>query len=260
MTTPRASDPRRAVPDRILELFALGELPDDEARALEERMRQDADLAARLAALRASDREILARHPPAAVAREVRRRIEAERPGRWRLALAVTAPALAGALALALLVRPVAVERDEGGERIKGARPQLIALMVRGGQAEQLADGALVAPGDAIQLASSAAGLSQGVIVSIDGRGGVTLHWPEDPREPARLQAGGHVVLPHAFQLDDAPGFERFILVAAAEPVDVVRVVEAARALARSAAPTTGVLDLPRTWTQSSIELRKAQR
>ncbi len=258
MTTPRASDPRRPVPDRVLELFALGELPAEEARALEERMRQDADLAERLEALRASDRDILARHPPAAVAREVHRRLEAERPGRWRLAMAVTGPVLAGALALALLVRPAGVDQGEGGERIKGARPQLIALMLRGGQAEQLADGALVAPGDAIQLAYSAAGLRHGVIVSIDGRGGVTLHWPEDPRQPARLQPGGRVVLPHAFQLDDAPGFERFILVTAAEPIDVARVLEAARAAARSG-PAAKDLDLPSTWFQSRIELRKAQ-
>jgi len=251
---------RAAVPDRVLELFALGELPAPEARALEERMRQDAELAARLEALRASDREILARHPPAAVAREVRRRLDTGRPGRWRLPMLLAGPALAGALAVALLVRPATVEQAGGDDRIKGARPQLVALVVRGGRAERLADGALVAPGDAIQLAYAPAGMRYGVIVSIDGRGGVTLHWPEDPREPARLEASGHVVLPHAFQLDDAPGFERFIFVAAATPIDVTRVVEAARAAARSGSSAAADLDLPRNWIQSRIELRKAQR
>jgi len=246
-----------SVSDRVLELFALGELPAPEARALEERMRQDAELAARLQALRASDREILASHPPAAVAREVRRRLTAEQPKRWRLPMLVAGPALAGAVAVALLLRPAQVD---DGDRIKGARPQLVALAVRGGQAELLPDGALVAPGEAIQLAYAPAGMRYGVIVSIDGRGGVTLHWPEDPREPARLQASGRVVLPHAFQLDDAPGFERFIFVASAEPIDVGRVVEAARTAARGPSPIARELDLPRAWVQSSIELRKAQR
>lgn len=163
---------------------------------------------------------------------------------------------MAGALAVLLVVesRMGPGEEPGAGDRLKGATPHLLALVVRGARAERLADGAVVAPGDAVQLAYAAAGMTHGVIVSVDGRGEVTLHWPESPREPARLEPASQVVLPHAFQLDDAPGFERFILVAAREPVDVARVMEAARA-----APA-GPLDLPRAWVQSSLRLRKATR
>jgi len=250
------------VPDRVLELFVLGELDARRAVELAERLRGDAALAARVEELRASDREILGQHPAAQVAAEVRRRsaesvalrvraAPPRRTGPRRPLLFLAAPALAGALGLALWVRPWNGE-DGAEERVKGARPQLLVLAVRQAGAERLADGAPVVPGEAIQLAYAPAGMPYGAIVSVDGRGVVTLHWPEDARQPARLQAQSQVVLPHAFQLDDAPGFERFTLVAAREPVDVARVLRAA-----GAAQPGQRLDLPATWVQVSLQLRK---
>ncbi|MBI5070112.1 MAG: hypothetical protein HZB56_17895 [Deltaproteobacteria bacterium] len=238
------------VSDRTLELLDLGELDGPERADLEARLASDAGLAARLDALRASNREILASHPPAAVAAEIRRRAAAAAPAparpRGRLLL-LAAPALAGAVALALWVRPGGDE-----ERIKGAVPQLLAMTVRQGRPERLVDGAAVGPGEAVQLAYLAAGRVHGVIVSVDARASVTLHWPEEPGQPARLEPGGPVALPHAFQLDAEPGFERFVLVAASRPVDVARVMEAARA-----AVPGQPLRLPAGWHQSSIHLRK---
>lgn len=242
-----------AVSDRTLELFALGELAGGEAAALEERLRGDAELAARLAALEASNREILDRHPPAAVAAEVRHRAAARtatpRRSRRGPILLLAGPALAGALALALWIRPGA---EESSDRLKGATPQLLALAIRGGETQRLPDGAAVAPGETIQLAYQSAGLPYGVIVSVDARAAVTLHWPEERRRPAELQAHGPVALPHAFQLDESPGFERFFLVAAAEPVDVSQVMEAARVVVPGRP-----LRLPTTWFQTSILLHK---
>lgn len=247
------SDRFPEVSDRALELFALGELRPDEAAEFEQRLSRDPVLAERLRSLRASNREILSQHPPAVVAAEVRRRAETRLPARrWR-PLLLTAPALAAA-AVFLLLRPV----SEGeGERVKGKGPHLVALLVRGGQAEPLADGARVVPGDVVQLAYVAAGLSHGVILSIDSRGGVTLHWPEDPTQPARLEPREQIGLPHAFKLDDAPGVERFFLIAAREPISVARVLDAARAAGREAAAGRRNLNLPSSWIQDSLQLRK---
>ena len=47
------------------------------------------------------------------------------------------------------------------------------------------------------------------MIVSYDGRGVVTLHYPNVARASAELRAGGAVPLDHSFELDDAPLFER---------------------------------------------------
>jgi hypothetical protein len=74
------------------------------------------------------------------------------------------------------------------------------------------------------------------VIISIDGRGVVTLHYPEEGHAPAKLELNRKVLLPRAYQLDDAPGFERFFYLSSKNPVNVGAVMEAARSLARDPA------------------------
>jgi hypothetical protein len=80
---------------------------------------------------------------------------------------------------------------------------------------ELLAAGARVRKGDTLQLGYVAAGRRFGVIASIDARGTVTLHLPETPGPAAALERDGERALAHAFELDDSPGFERFVFVAA---------------------------------------------
>ena len=72
--------------------------------------------------------------------------------------------------------------------------------------------------GDTLQIRYVAAGKRFGVIASIDARGTVTLHLPETPGPAAALQRDGERTLPHAFELDDSPGFERFIFVTSDAP------------------------------------------
>jgi hypothetical protein len=74
------------------------------------------------------------------------------------------------------------------------------------------------------------------VILSVDGRGKVTWHTPSgyagQPLSSPTLDMKGQVVLPAAYELDDAPGFERFFFVYSSSPFDVAAVDRAARALA----------------------------
>lgn len=67
-----------------------------------------------------------------------------------------------------------------------------------------------------------AAGRAHGVIVSIDGRGQVTLHFPADAGAPTALESGRAVPLSHSYELDDAPLFERFMFVTAEAPDDLL--------------------------------------
>jgi hypothetical protein len=60
------------------------------------------------------------------------------------------------------------------------------------------------------------------------------------------------VPLPQAYELDDAPAFERFYMVTADEPFAVETVVDAIRR-----AGADGRLDLPAAMDQSSVVLEK---
>lgn len=94
-----------------------------------------------------------------------------------------------------------------------------------------------------------------GVVVSIDGRGHVTRHLPEEGAAAAALD-GREQALPHAYELDDAPAFERFVLVTGPRAFDVAAVLAAAAALPREEARTRA-LSLPDGLAQRSVVLDK---
>jgi hypothetical protein len=259
---------RDLIPDWLIERLAQGEL--DVAAAADVRRRlaaagRDAD--AEIAALAASNREILEAQPAARIAASVRARAADARPARRWL---VGAPlALAGVAAIALLARPAppattpagggALALEETG--IKGA-PELHVYRRAETQSERLAEGARVARGDLVQLTYRAGTDAFGALLSIDGRGHVTLHWPEEGAGASgRLSAKGEVKLPSAYELDDAPAFERFFLVTSDAPFSMTAVLDAARALAaRPSSARAQALALPASLHQASLTLEKTRK
>jgi hypothetical protein len=248
------------IPDWQLERFRVGELPRAEQDAIAGAVERDAALRLRVEALAASDREILAAHPPRLAAAVIRSRA-ASAPrarGRGRLVLAVAASlaVLGAGIGLLPLRDDRTAARDE--TRIKGQQPHLAVFRQTQAGVEALADGSRAREGDLVQLAYQAAGRRFGVIVSIDGRGVVTVHHPRDGREAARLVPGRAVRLPSAYRLDDAPGRERFVLVTGGDPFDVAVVVDAAERLAAGSAGPA--LTLPPPLEQSWFTLSKEDR
>ena len=145
--------------------------------------------------------------------------------------------------------------------RIKGLAPRLHLHRQRkgGGGVEQLHDGSMAREGDLVQISYVAAGNRHGVVVSLDGSGVVTLHHPERPELSPTLVAHGEHALDHAYELDDAETFERFVFVTSGdESLDPSVVLAAARRLAdRGEAARHSSLPLPGRWPQTSITLHK---
>ncbi|MBV1858131.1 MAG: hypothetical protein KUG77_06935 [Nannocystaceae bacterium] len=142
----------------------------------------------------------------------------------------------------------------------RGLRPHLEVDRNTAGTIDRLHSGARVGRGDVVQLSYVAAGNRFGVIVSVDGRGEVTLHHPEDANEVPRVKTRGETPLASAFELDDAPGFERFFFVTGRRvSLDPHAVVEAAHVLATQGpgAAQAESLPLPTELRQSSFLLRK---
>jgi hypothetical protein len=126
---------------------------------------------------------------------------------------------------------------------------------------ETLADGAVAHTGDVIRVGYRAAGRTHGVIVSIDGRGAVTMHLPTDGDRAAALDRGATVLLDHAYELDDAPRWERFYFITGATPFSVAPVLDAARRAATTPAyVSTARLTLPAGLDQSAFSLQKEAR
>jgi hypothetical protein len=268
-------------PQWLLELAAQDELPKDEIRQLDARLAAEGrNLDGELAALRESNRGILARLPRDEMGAAIRSRAAArpvpKKPG-FRLPLLVAPMVVAGSVAAAVLM--IHGPRFGGSAKLPGllsapeeivvkgdvlASPRLLVYRQKHGpgapEPERLADGAQAARGDVLQVAyDKSPDRLFGVLLSIDGAGRITQHWPEEgaltsaPLTPVR-----EVLLPSAYELDDAPGFERFVLVSAREAFPVAVVLDAARSsIARGAAGQSQPLPLGPGYGQASLLLHK---
>ncbi|MCP3103355.1 ActD protein [Myxococcus sp. K15C18031901] len=264
-------------PDWLLERIALGELPPESLVAARARLEQEPDGRARLARLEEDSQRTLSRHSAEAVASEVRRREhlarvrgDAARPSErpdWQ-GLALGMPVVASLVLLFLsaprdsveppLLSPARVELLET-PGIKGDARLLVYRQGMGlGDPELLMDHAQAHAGDLLQLSYVSGGKTHGVVVSVDGRGAVTLHFPTTLVGSTALKPGRAVSLAHSYELDDAPDFERFFLVTSQGPLDAGAVLEAARLLARQPVEAgTHPLPLPDTLAQTSFTLEK---
>jgi hypothetical protein len=254
----------KKTPEWLVERLALGELDATAAADVRRRLATEGrDVEAELAAIATSNREILDALPPAMVAGTVRRRAEA-RPARrasWMLALPL---AVGGVAALLLVARPGTHVTTGGGQvledtNIKGPAALKVYRQV-GTSNEKLYDGASATRGDLLQLAYRAGDKAMfGALLSIDGRGHVTVHWPEGNAESAaRLSQKGEIKLPSAYELDDAPAYERFVFVTSEAPFSMSSVLEAAHALAaRPSDARVQRLALPASLNQLSLTLDK---
>jgi hypothetical protein len=274
----RASD-ADPVPDLLLERYRLGEIDGRERERLARLLSVDESLRFRLADLERSDAEIRERYPAEWLADRVRDRLRqgsdavaARRTKAWASPWPLPAAVAAVALALLVLVPQISGPPPAGpgvnpsfepADRVKGLRPALALYRKtkEGGQA--LAEGTIVRAGDLVRVGYRSAGQPYGAILSIDGRGTVTLHLPAPGRPAALLQAGDMVLLDHAYELDDAPRWECFYFVTSETPFDVAPILAAARRAAAAAATTEGLppkLPLPAGFGQSTFSLRKGER
>ncbi|MEM9114770.1 MAG: hypothetical protein AAGD10_14545 [Myxococcota bacterium] len=243
----------------LVERAILGELPEGVELTEAERRRKDE--------LQAQDAGILRSYPASVVAARVRARLdEASTPPAvplWRVALPVLGPL--SALAVALLVvglpestldRPLSSKHQPETTRIKGSG--LVVVRKTDAGTEALRPGDDVAQGTQLQLAVRLVGPAHAVVVSVDGRGIVTPHLPDRADGPAPFLEEELLRLPHSYELDDAPAFERFILVSSAEPFESALVIDAAEQLAVDpAGAREGQLVLPDSFTQQDFLLRK---
>lgn len=259
-------EPKARTPDLLVEKLAAGELDSEEARLVRARLEAEEGGLARLAAITRSNDEVLQEYPAARMARDIEERARTttlrEPEQRRRSPLWIGAPLAAAAAALLLFVvvpttPGTSVVDGVDGVRSKGLAPRLQVFLADDGGSRALVAGEEARAGDLLQLGYVAAGYAFGAIISLDGRGEVTLHLPESGEQAARLESRGLVKLPTAYELDDAPGFERFFFVTSSSSFPLAVVTEAARSLGRSNSARRSPLSLPEGLSQMSVVVEK---
>lgn len=248
-----------------VERYRLGELTPSERAEVEALP----DLAERLAAIEASDAEILEQYSPTEMTGAILRRAHVaktrESVARRKRASWVAGMLVPLAVAAGFLVTrpdaPVSREMaqvEEGARPKSGHTPSLFLYQQTGDGPERLVNGSEVREGDIVQPFYEAKDWAHGVIVSIDGRGAVTLHHPAVPSGDTGLVQGERVGVAHGYALDDAPEYERFFLVGSDAPLSAAWVVEAAEDLIRLGNPRVDPIELGPDTVQTTVLLEKA--
>ncbi len=250
------------VPELILERYALGELPPPRMEEVRERLEAEPGGLERLEALSASNTEILNQYPERWFGGVIANR-QWRNPGRNR-SLMVAIPVLAMA-AIALLVvgipQPTNVVNPEAEEIIfvKGDA-RLTVYRQENGEQVKLRPKDFIGEGDLIQLRYVPVGMSFGAVYSVDGRGEVTRHLPLQGDQAAELDNRA-TRLAKSYELDDAPGFERFVFVTSHEPFSLEEVRVAVDQIAANPDDAgTAELELPDYYDYWSVTLTKEER
>jgi hypothetical protein len=211
--------------ERILEQIKMEEIPEKTYNGI--------DLKEKISGLHESDRAILDRYSADSMRRIVADKLSLsaseKRKNRtfsfkYQWGFTGIPTALAAALFAALVLPPFLygrknpVENSSTGktteiERSKGAGAQIFLYKKEEREAVQLYNKSFIKGGDSIQIGYTAAGAKYGFIISIDGNGMVTQHYPDYGYNAAELNSNGEVLLNYSYQLDNAPSFERFLFI-----------------------------------------------
>lgn len=267
----------RKISDLILERYILGELPQDQMEHFKSAIESDTDLKNRVKKLLESNDVILKEHPSPEMAnmiglrmhrQRVREQDEKKKSSWFYMPLhspLFTSLALAAVVvSLSLLIPQNRVHEALHNEtRVKGLQSHLIVFrkIKASSEVEMLHNLSSAGQGDILQIGYVAVDKKYGCIISLDGRGTVTQHFPETTDSSTLLVKGKDVLLSRAYELDNAPQFERFFFVTSDNPIDIPVVRNSIKALVQNMGKSsqTDSLELPSGFEQFSLVIRKVE-
>ena len=264
----------KTIPDYLLERYLLEELPAAKMREIGELAQHDPAVMARVRKIRESSAGILRDYPPEMIVPQILHRVPARSVSSdsagplhfSRRYIAISSLAVAS-LALFFMIFSI-IQIDKSGSwspfekeeitRVKGGGTRIYVYRKINHTAILLADNNRVHEKDLLQIAYFSAEDTHGVIISIDGRGTVTIHYPARQSAGTRIEKNRKILLGSSYELDDAPGFERFFFITSRKPVDMAQVRRAAAELTRDRSKIKNAgLPLDSSYRQYSLLLRK---
>lgn len=265
---------KEVISEYYLERYALGELPIEEKEEIHKLAASFPEIQAALEEIKSSDREILALYPPMTIKASLMSELEKSQKKSFPLKPVLAISSVAAVFLVLMLFFPLLkqkpsiiypdAEQDltlaKGIPAVDLSRTQLLVYRKIQDKVEILSDRQHARAGDLLQLAYVVTEESYGVILSIDGRGTVTLHLPESTGESTKLEWGKQFLLPNAIELDDAPEFERFFFLTSNAPIAVDGVLREAQELARNPELVQQQnINLPESYNQYSVLILKGE-
>jgi len=275
---------KEIISEYYLERYVLGELPSEDAERIYRLASTQPEIQNALEEIVSSNHDILSLYPASTVKASLLAQVNEMQgkpvEGGWFIKtfslrrILYISSAVAAALLFFFLILPglrketgtIPYDAGQDFSLVKGiqsidlSKTQLLIFRKNKDEVEMLKDGMQASAGDLLQLAYVAVTGPYGMILSIDGRRSVTLHFPEEKGASTELMLNKRALLPNAIELDDAPGFERFFLITSESPVDVDDILKKAENLAKIPERAKQMeLDLPESIKQYSILILKGE-
>lgn len=259
----------KKIPDFYLEQYLLNELPEKKQILVS----QSNELLDKIRDIEIDNHEIMGKYPPKLFISQIYEKLDHRKPRSILRPFSVKMrfPLVAAAcVALFFAFFPI-IQRStgfnenisQGTTRVKGFRPTLNIYRETTEGPELLKSLTKVREHDLLQISYSSAGEKYGVIFSVDGRGIVTLHYPEDLASTPLLNKAGETSLRFSYKLDDAPKFEEFFFVTSKNIFSVSSLIENVRSQAAYNLSLNEEIafriSLPKSFRQTSILLIKVK-
>lgn len=160
-------------------------------------------------------------------------------------------------IVVAIIKYPAGVNDLDHVERIKGKTESLSIYKKLPDGYKRLEDQSVVSQGDIIQISYRVTEKLYGTILSVDGNGSVTLHFSENVNESTLLIHGSEHFLKTAYELDNAPEYERFFFITSTGPVFVDSIINAVKKISKTDSTDRASLDIAKNLRQYSYTLKK---
>jgi hypothetical protein len=243
------------------EMYRLGELHPEWDKELNRE-----SLESEVGEILSSDKEILTRYKPSAIAREIEKRASKEKGIKGKPSIRTvlgSVSAVAAVLVLGLILPDLMKSPEPFSPteiaRIKGFSDSGLTVYRHKGTVTEVLNGETPARAkDLIQLGYSVSlEAPYGIIFSLDGRGVVTRHLVPMGDVAEKLTPGGEQLLTFSYELDDAPLFETFYLLTSDKPFPVEPLFDL---ITREAQSGNEIVDFPKIVKGSALTMEGVEK
>ncbi len=225
------------IPSQLLERYFLGEVSQKEKERVETALKQNESLKEKLKEIQKSNEAFLKDFPAQREMEIIKEKHQFEKPRELISPKPKTMPwfqkpmvrvSFAFSLMFVVALSSFIMKQNNAQPeyRLKGMEPKLDVYLKTSEGPQLLKDGDSLSAGQTIQITYTSAGEKYGVIFSADGNQNITLHFPSQNSSDSRLEKEGKVQLDYAYQLDNAPNFEKFLFVTSSEPINPEKILE----------------------------------
>jgi hypothetical protein len=206
---------KRNVPDLKLEQYLLGELDPSEIENITVQSSKNEHLQNQLESLKQMEMEFADKYPVDWFIRRITQKTIIPDTSKYsfRFALVPVVCTLL-LLPLAYFYISMSTNMDSSLTRTKGDVFFFTVYRKTALGHDLLPDGSVVRQKDLLQVEyTTDTSLLYGLLISIDGNSHITIHLGEEDGSSIKLTEK-HKMLPYSYELDDAPGFEKFFFIA----------------------------------------------